>query len=109
MVNNGTALDGTFRALAHPVRRTILAQLARGEAPVTMLAAPFKVSLPMMLKHIHVLENVGLVTSQKSGRVHTCRLNAAPMQEAAEWLAFYEKYWNRKLDDLGDFLETTRD
>ena len=109
MVNNSIALDGTFRALAHPVRRAILAQLARGEAPVTKLVAPYKISLPMMLKHIHVLENVGLLTSQKSGRVHTCRLNAAPMQEAAEWLAFYEKYWSRKLDDLGDFLETSRD
>ena len=109
MVNNNSPLDGTFRALSHPVRRTILTHLARGEAPVTVLAGPFNISLPAMLKHIRVLENVGLVTSQKSGRVHTCRLNAAPMQEAAEWLAFYEKYWNRKLDNLGDFLETTRD
>ena len=109
MVNNSATLDGTFRALSHPVRRTILAQLAQGELRVTTLAVPYKISLPMVLKHIHVLENVGLVTSQKSGRVHTCRLNAAPMQAAAEWLAFYEKYWTRKLDDLGNFLETTRD
>lgn len=105
MVNYSTALDNTFGALAHPIRREILARIARGEATVSELAAPASISLPAMLKHIRILEKVGLVVSKKEGRVHICRLNAAPMQEAAEWLAFYKKSWNGKLDALGEFLE----
>jgi DNA-binding transcriptional ArsR family regulator len=105
MDNYSAALDATFGALAHPIRREILTRLAYGEAAVTELATPFNISLPAMLKHIGILEKVGLLVSKKEGRVHICRLNAAPMQEAAEWLAFYQKYWNRKLDALGEFLE----
>ena len=105
MDNYSATLDTTFGALSHPIRREILTRLAYGEAAVTELAAPFNISLPALLKHICILEKVGLLVSKKEGRVHICRLNAAPMQEAAEWLAFYQRYWNRKLDALGEFLE----
>ena len=103
------SLDATFGALSHPIRRAILARLARGEAAVTELAAPFHISLPALLKHLRILAQVGLITSKKQGRVHTCRLNAAPMQQAAEWLAFYEAFWNNRLDALGEYLEGTND
>ena len=105
MVNYSPSLDETFGALAHPVRREILTRLARGEAAVTELAAPFRLSLPAMLKHIRILERVGLLASKKMGRVHLCRLTAGPLQDAAEWLAFYEQYWTLQLDALGEFLE----
>lgn len=103
------SLDATFGALSHPIRRAILARLARGEAAVTELAAPFHISLPALLKHLRILGQVGLITNKKAGRVHTCRLNAAPMQQAAEWLAFYETFWNNRLDALGEYLEGTSD
>ncbi len=109
MVKYYLSLDGTFSALAHPIRREILKRLSRGEAAITELAAPFNISLQAVLKHIRILEKSGLVSSIKTGRVHLCRLNAAPIQEAAEWLAFYENYWNNKLDSLGEFLEENND
>ena len=102
-------LDLTFNALSHPIRRGILTQLARGAASIKDLARPFNISLPAILKHIGILEKAGLVTTSKEGRVKTCQLNAAPMQEAVEWLAFYEQFWNQQFDSLATFLEETND
>lgn len=105
MVNySSPTLDRTFSALSDPTRRAILARLAQGEASVTELAAPFDVSLPAVSKHLRVLEQSGLMRRHKEGRVHHCRLVAGPLQDAAEWLAFYERFWEGKLDALADYL-----
>lgn len=106
MVNfSSAAVDRTFSALANPVRRKVLARLAEGAASIKELALPFRMSLPGMLKHIGILEDAGLVQTHKKGRTKYCRLNTAPMLEAAEWLTFYERYWTGRLDGLEKFLD----
>ena len=98
------SLDRTFAALSDPTRRAILARLAQGEASVGELAAPFDVSLPAVSKHLRVLEKAGLMRRQKEGRVHRCRLVAEPLHDAVEWLAYYERFWDEKLDALAEYL-----
>ncbi len=97
-------LDGTFSALADPTRRAILARLALGEASVTELAEPLDVSRPAVSKHLRVLERAGLLTREKDGRVRRCRLVADPMQEASEWIASYQRYWEERFDALAEYL-----
>jgi len=98
-------LDTTFHALADPTRRGILAQLALGEASVGELAAPYDMSLPAISKHLKVLEGAGFLTREKDGRVHRCRLEPAPMKEAADWIDQYRRFWEGQLDRLADYLE----
>lgn len=105
MVYYSADLDLTFSALSNPTRRAIISKLAQGETSIIELAAPFDMSLPAVTKHIRVLEKAGLLTRKKQGRVQYCRLNAAPMRDATNWLAFYQKFWDAKLDSLADFLE----
>jgi len=82
-----------FGALADPTRRAILARLARGEAMVTELAAPFAMSLPAISKHLRVLESAGCCTGEIDGRIHRCRLAADPMKDAAGWIERYRAFW----------------
>jgi DNA-binding transcriptional ArsR family regulator len=107
MVNySGALLDSTFAALSDATRRGILARLARqGETSVSELAAPYKMSLPAVSKHLHVLEHAGLVSRQKDGRVHRCRLRAEPMKDAAAWIEHYRQLWETQLDSLARYLE----
>ena len=98
-------LDTTFSALSDPTRRAILSKLAKGDMPILELASPFDMSLPAVSKHIRVLEKAGLLIRKKQGRVHYCRLNAKPLRDAAKWLAFYQQFWDAKLDSLANFLE----
>jgi DNA-binding transcriptional ArsR family regulator len=107
MVKYSTSLDATFSALSDPTRRTILTTLQRGHASVTELARPHDISMPAILKHLHVLEQAGLVEQKKTGRVRMCRLTVAPMQQAADWLSLYRVFWENQLDNLGRFLEQT--
>ncbi|HKO03411.1 MAG TPA: metalloregulator ArsR/SmtB family transcription factor [Candidatus Acidoferrales bacterium] len=102
------ALDATFGALSDSTRRGILARLARGESSVSELAAPYRISLPAVSKHLGVLEGAGLVTRRKDGRVHRCRLVARPMREAADWIDFYRRFWEQQLDALEQFLRDTQ-
>ncbi|MDP3759455.1 MAG: metalloregulator ArsR/SmtB family transcription factor [Ramlibacter sp.] len=97
-------LDQVFSALSDATRRDVLRQLGQGGATVTELAQPHGMSLPGFMKHLRVLEDAGLVTRFKEGRVVRCELAAKPMQEAAMWLAHYEKFWNERLDALGRYL-----
>src|SRR5919107_1871400 len=97
-------LDQVFRALSDATRRSVVDQLTAGPASVSDLAQPHAMSLPGFMKHLRVLEEAGLVTRAKEGRVVRCELAAEPMQEAAMWLAHYEKFWNARLDALGRFL-----
>ena len=111
MVNySGALLDSTFAALSDATRRGILARLARqGETSVSDLAAPYKMSLPAVSKHLRVLEHAGLVSRQKDGRVHRCRLRAEPMKDAAAWIEHYRRFWEAQLDSLARYLEDSAD
>jgi DNA-binding transcriptional ArsR family regulator len=107
MVKYSASLDATFSALSDPTRRTILTTLQRGHASVSELARPHNISMPAILKHLHVLEHAGLVEQKKTGRVRMCRLTVTPMQQAADWLSLYRVFWENQLDNLGRFLEQT--
>jgi len=97
-------LDRTLAAIADPTRRAILSRLARGEARVTDLAAPFAISLNAVSKHLRVLEHAGLVRREVRGREHRLSLDARPLRKAAEWIAAYEAFWEQRLDALDAFL-----
>lgn len=106
MVYYSAPLDKTFAALADPTRRALLARLeATDVLSVSELAKPFPMSLPAVMKHLDVLSDAGLVTRSKSGRTVNCRLNAAPMREALQWLNKYERFWTERLDRLAVYLE----
>jgi DNA-binding transcriptional ArsR family regulator len=100
------ALDRTFAALSDPTRRALVMRLAAApDLSVSELAAPFRISLPAIMKHLGVLSDAGLVSREKTGRVVACRLDAEPMREAFEWLNRYEKFWSERLNSLAAFLE----
>jgi DNA-binding transcriptional ArsR family regulator len=105
MVNNQDALSTTFSALSDPTRRAILARLALGESTVTELAAPFRISLPAISKHLKVLEGAGLLARERDGRVHRCRLEPGPMKDAAQWIEHYRRFWESQLDSLERYLK----
>ncbi len=103
---NDAALDRVFAALADPTRRAIVARLAAtGEARVGELGAPFAISGPAVTKHIKALEAAGLVRRTRAGRVHRCRLDAAPIGDVAAWLAAHRRLWEAQLDRLAAHLE----
>src|SRR4029077_20584105 len=97
-------LDRVFSALADPTRRRILTRLASGPASITSLAAPFRVSLPAVSKHIKVLERAGLLAREVDGRVHRCRLTKAGLSTAADWIDAHRKFWNHQFDALERFV-----
>lgn len=97
-------LDAIFHALADPTRRAMLQRLAAHQHSVTELAAPFAMSLAAASKHIQVLERAGLVQREVQGRMHICRLDAAPLHRGVEWLRHYERFWNARLDALEALL-----
>src|SRR5687768_2311529 len=97
-------LDAVFAALADSTRRGILESLSGGDLAVSELAAPHDMSLPGFMKHLRVLEDAGLVTRTKEGRVVSCTLDAEPMKQASAWMARYEKFWTDKLDSLARYL-----
>jgi DNA-binding transcriptional ArsR family regulator len=97
-------LDAVFHALSDPTRRAILHRLANGQHTVGELATPFNMSLAGASKHIKVLEAAGLVRRHVRGRTHICELRAARLAEAQEWLRYYERFWNARLDDLEKLL-----
>src|SRR5580658_9159862 len=101
-------LDATFGALSDATRRGILARLAKGETSVSELAAPYRISLPAVSKHLRVLEDARLIVRRKNGRVHRCRLAARPMQKASEWIAQYRRFWESQFDSLSCYLEKTQ-
>jgi DNA-binding transcriptional ArsR family regulator len=101
-------LDATFGALADPTRRAILAQLALGETSVTQLAGKFDISLPGVVKHLRVLEDAKLLSTEKAGRVRRCRLVPENLRDASEWIAFYRQFWEEQLDSLARYFEETK-
>ena len=101
-------LDKTFAALADPTRRALVARLVQGPATVSELAKPLPMSLPAAMQHLKVLEESGLVTSQKVGRVRTCRIDPQMLSQAEQWVAERRQMWERNLDRLGAFLDQTK-
>ena len=99
-------LSTTFAALADPTRRAILTQLSLGPATVNQLAAPFAMSLPSVSRHLKVLENAGLVSKERSAQFRPCRLEAAPLEHAEEWLAHYRAFFSERFDRLDGQLKT---
>ena len=101
-------LSETFAALASPARRAILARLARGEANVNELAAPFDLTLPAISKHIKVLERVGLVVRGQRAQFRPCALDAAPLEEVSTWAEQYRPVWEARFDRMHDYLQQLR-
>src|SRR5512143_2854352 len=97
-------LSTTFAALADPTRRAILARLARGEASVTELAAPFEMSMPAVSKHLKVLERAGLIARGREAQWRPCRLEATPLKEASDWLEACRQSWEQRFDRLDEYL-----
>ena len=98
-------LSATFAALADPTRRAILARLASGECSVTELAEPFEMSLPAVSKHLKVLQRAGLIARGREAQWRPCRLEAAPLQDAADWIEHYRRFWEESLDRLDAYLK----
>ncbi len=98
-------LSSTLAALADPTRRGILAQLAKGEATVGELAAPYDMSLAAVSKHLKVLERAGLISRGKEAQWRPCRLEAEPLREVAGWVDGYKRFWTESLDRLESYLE----
>lgn len=98
------ALSATLAALADPTRRAILTRLAKGQANVTELASPFDLSLPAISKHLKVLERAGLVERGRDAQFRPCRLRAAPLRDAAEWIERYRAHWEQSFDRLAEHL-----
>lgn len=98
-------LSETFAALADPTRRAILGRLSRGEASVTELAKPFRMSMPAVSKHLKVLERARLVTRGRNAQWRPCKLHAAPLKDAANWIEKYREFWEERLDRLEGYLQ----
>ena len=98
-------LSLTFSALADPTRRAILARLASGAASVNELAAPFKMSLPAISKHLKVLQRSGLIVRSREAQWRPCQLQAEPMKEAVDWLQHYRQHWEESFDRLDVYLQ----
>ena len=97
-------LSSTFAALSDPTRRAILKRLAQGETSVMELAKPFEMTLPAISRHLKVLERAGLIQRGKKAQWRPCRLRAAPLKKASDWIGQYRQFWEERLDRLDDYL-----
>jgi DNA-binding transcriptional ArsR family regulator len=104
-VLSAAKLDATFRALADPTRRAILARLAEGEASVMELAEPFAMSQPAISKHLKVLERAGLVSRGRDAQRRPCKLEAEPLAAANRWLETYRQFWEKSFGQLDALLD----
>ncbi len=98
-------LDASFAALADPTRRGVLDRLGRADASITELAEKFDMTLTGMKKHVGVLEQAGLVTTEKVGRVRTCRLGARRLEEEMAWIERYRQLWAARFDELDSVVD----
>jgi DNA-binding transcriptional ArsR family regulator len=100
-----TGLDASFAALSDATRRAVLERLGRSEASITDLAEKFEMTLAGMMKHVGVLEQAGLVTTEKVGRVRTCKLGARRLEEEMAWLERHRRNWDLRFDELDNIVE----
>lgn len=98
-------LDKTFSALADPTRRAIISRLCDGPKTVSELAEPFDIALPSLLKHVHVLEKSGLVSSEKIGRVRTCKIEQQALHATEAWIQQHMSAWEDRLDRMQAHIE----
>jgi DNA-binding transcriptional ArsR family regulator len=105
MVQYQETLDRTFSALADPTRRDILERLGRGRATISELAEPYGMSLTGLKKHVRILEEADLVSTEKVGRTRQCRLGPGRLVDAAQWIEMYQRHWDSRLDRLETYLE----
>lgn len=105
MANNYVALDATFHALADPTRRAVIQRLCRGPATVSELAEPFDMALPSFMKHVGVLEGIGLIRSKKIGRIRTCTLEYKNLAAAERWFEEQRAIWKSRYQNLDLLLE----
>ena len=105
MVQYQATLNHSFSALADPTRRDILERLGRGPATISELAEPYGMSLTGLKKHVRILEEADLVTTEKVGRTRECRLGREQLEDAAQWIEMYQNRWDRRLDRLESYLE----
>ena len=103
--SNQARLDASFAALSDATRRGVLEQLWRSDASITDLAQRFDITLAGMMKHVGVLEQAGLVTTEKVGRVRTCKLGAHRLQQETAWLERYRQRWDERFDELDRVVE----
>ncbi len=108
MVQYQAALDRSFTALSDPTRRAILLRLGRSDASISELAEGFEMTLTGLKKHVHVLEEAGLVTTAKVGRVRHCSLGPRRLEDVTKWIASYRTMLEQRLDHLEAFLERTK-
>ena len=101
-------IDRTFAALADPTRRGVLERLGRGNATITELAEPFGISLTGMKKHVRVLEDAELVTTEKVGRARECSLGSRRLDDVQGWIEMYRRMLDERLDRFGELLERTK-
>jgi DNA-binding transcriptional ArsR family regulator len=101
----GARLDASFAALSDATRRGVLEQLGRAEASITELAEKFHMTLTGMKKHVGVLEQAGLVTTEKVGRVRTCKLGLRGLEAEAAWIEEYRQLWDARFDELDKVVE----
>jgi DNA-binding transcriptional ArsR family regulator len=99
------SFDASFAALSDATRRGLLEQLGRSDASITVLAERFHMTLTGIKKHVSVLEQAGLVTTEKVGRVRTCRLGLRRLEEEAAWIARYRQLWEARFDELEQVVE----
>lgn len=105
MLNNAAAVDRVFHALGEPVRRALVERLSAGPSSVSDLAQPFELTLAAIVQHLQVLEESGIVRSEKVGRVRTCRLASDGLRVAERWISDRRALWERRLDRLGQLLD----
>jgi len=99
------SFDASFAALSDPTRRGVLERLGRADASITDLAETFRMTLTGMKKHVSVLERAGLVTTEKVGRVRTCRLGLSRLEQEAEWIERYRQLWDARFDELDKIVD----
>lgn len=99
------AIGRAFHALADPTRRAIVERLVGGPAPVKALAEPLTMSLPAVMQHLKVLEEAGVIVTEKVGRVRSCRIEPTALRDAERWLSHQRTEWERQLDRLDDYLK----
>lgn len=109
MPYHSAPLDLTFHALSDPTRRAIVSRLAEGEVPVSTLAEPFDMALPSFAQHLKVLEDCGLIASEKRGRSRWCRLMPARFAEAADWMETERRRAAERLDRLELYLDKKKE
>ena len=104
MLNQSTAIDRVFAALADPTRRAIVSRLSRGPASVSEIAAPLRMSLAAVVQHIQILEKSAVIRTHKQGRIRTCHIKPAALASVEQWLKDRRQMWEGQFDLLGEVL-----